>query len=78
MESGQQGSNPDRDHGEDESSNPVMALGELSKQMRSMEGRDLELWTIGLLVFVVLSAGFVALVFPNWMWGLGSFRMEGR
>ncbi len=78
MESGQQGSTPDRDHGEAESSKPMMALGDVSKQMRSVEGRDLELWAIALLVFIVLSAGFIALVLPNWMWGLGSFRIEGR
>jgi len=78
MESGQQGSTPDRDHGEVESSKPVMALGDVSRLMRSVEGRDLELWAIGLLVFIVLSAGFIALILPNWMWGLGSFRIEGR
>jgi diguanylate cyclase (GGDEF)-like protein len=78
MESGQQSSNPDRDRGEVESSDPMKALGELSKEMRTTEGRDLELWAIGLLVFIVVSAGFIALVLPNWMWGLGPLRMEGR
>jgi len=78
MESGQQGSNPDRDQGEVGNSNPRMELAEVSKEIRAMEGRDLELWGIGLLVFVVLSAGFIALVLPNWMWGLGSMRIEGR
>jgi diguanylate cyclase (GGDEF)-like protein len=78
MESDYPGSTPDRDHGDVESPDPMQALGDLSKEMRSMEGRDLQLWSIGLLVSIVVAAGFIALVLPNWMWGLGSLHMEGR
>ncbi|PYV15439.1 MAG: hypothetical protein DMG21_15070 [Acidobacteria bacterium] len=60
------------------SSDPSLALGELSQQMRSVEGRDSQLWSIGLLVSLVVAAGFIALILPNWMWGLGPLRFEGR
>ncbi len=60
------------------STHPSLGLGDLSKEMRSMEGRDTQLWSIGLLVSIVVAAGFIALVLPNWMWGIGVLRMEGR
>lgn len=37
---------------------------EIEKQLHALSSRDLQLWSIGILVMVVLSAGFLSLVFP--------------
>lgn len=41
---------------------------EIQQQIQQISGRDLQLWSIGLLVIVVLTAGVLALVLPNMMW----------
>lgn len=78
MGNDEHGSATRRDDGGAMGAGPSLALGELSKQMRSMEGRDAQLWSIGLLISLVVAAGFIALILPNWMWGMGVLRMEGR
>ncbi len=50
----------------------------LQREIEAMEGRDLQLWSIGLLVILVVAAGFIALVLPNVMWNLKTLRFEGR
>ena len=57
---------------------PESQAERLRQDMRALEGRDLQLWSIGLLVTLVVAAGFVALVWPNIMWNLGSVRLDGR
>ncbi|MFB3915929.1 MAG: diguanylate cyclase domain-containing protein [Terriglobales bacterium] len=42
---------------------------ELQLKMKALSSRDLQLWSIGLLIIVVLAAGVAALVLPNLMWG---------
>lgn len=51
---------------------------ELRREIQALEGRDLQLWSIGLLVILVVAAGFVALIAPNVMWNLSVLRVEGR
>lgn len=42
---------------------------ELQAKMKALSNRDLQLWSVGLLIIVVLAAGVAALVLPNLMWG---------
>ena len=53
-------------------------IEELQREIRSLEGRDFQLWSIGLLVLLVVAAGFVALIWPNLMWNMGELRLDGR
>jgi len=50
----------------------------LWQEIRSLEGRDFQIWGIGLLIVVVVAAGFAALILPNVMWHLTSMRVDGR
>ena len=50
----------------------------LLAEIRALEGRDFHLWSLGLLVLLVVAVGFLALVLPNLMWGLGTLRVDGR
>jgi diguanylate cyclase (GGDEF)-like protein len=50
----------------------------LQQEIKALEGRDLQLWSIGLLMLVVVAAGFIALILPNVMWGMGELRVAGR
>src|ERR1700722_14534820 len=40
---------------------------EIQKQIQQLSGRDLQLWSIGILVILVLTSGLLALVLPNLM-----------
>jgi diguanylate cyclase (GGDEF)-like protein len=51
---------------------------EVLRQMRSLSGRDLQLWSISLLVILVLGAGFAAVVAPNLAWRPEVFRTDAR
>ena len=41
---------------------------EIQRQIQALSSRDLQLWSIGILVMLVLGAGFLAVVFPNMQW----------
>lgn len=41
---------------------------EIQKQIHQLSGRDLQLWSIGILVILVLTSGLLALILPNLMW----------
>jgi diguanylate cyclase (GGDEF)-like protein len=41
---------------------------EIQRQLKQLGGRDLQLWSIGVLIIVVLVAGFAAVVEPNVVW----------
>jgi len=41
---------------------------EIQQQIQQISGRDLQLWSIGILIMLVLTAGILALVLPNMMW----------
>lgn len=41
---------------------------EIQMQIQDLSGRDLQLWSIGILVILVLTAGVLAMIWPNLMW----------
>jgi diguanylate cyclase (GGDEF)-like protein len=41
---------------------------EIQLQIQELSGRDLQLWSIGILVMLVLTAGMLALIWPNLTW----------
>jgi diguanylate cyclase (GGDEF)-like protein len=51
---------------------------EIEHQFKSLSARDLQLWSIILLVLVVVGAGVVALVLPNILWHPKLVQAEGR
>jgi diguanylate cyclase (GGDEF)-like protein len=51
---------------------------EIQSQFQSLSSRDLQLWSISLLIIVVLGAGFVALIAPNLVWKPTLFHAESR
>ena len=48
------------------------------REMQTLEGRDLHLWSVGVMVLLVVAAGFAALVVPNLVWQAQSLRVDGR
>jgi diguanylate cyclase (GGDEF)-like protein len=50
------------------SQNELVRSEEIQRQIQALSSRDLQLWSIGLLIMLVLSAGFLALIFPNMAW----------
>lgn len=55
---------------EDRNGSPTMLARteEIQQQIQQLSGRDLQLWSIGILVTLVLLAGFLCLVVPNLVW----------
>lgn len=49
---------------------------EIQQQIQQISGRDLQLWSIGILVMLVLTAGMLALIFPNVLWAQRVVRIE--
>ena len=49
---------------------------EIQRQIHQLSGRDLQLWSIGILVILVLTGGLLALVLPNVMWAQRVIRVE--
>jgi len=49
---------------------------EIQQQIQQLSGRDLQLWSIGLLVMLVLAAGLLALIFPNVLWAQRIIHVE--
>ncbi len=49
---------------------------EIQQQIQALSGRDLQLWSIGLLIMLVLAAGMLALVLPNLVWAQRVIRFE--
>lgn len=45
--------------------NPLDRSEEIQRQIQALSSRDWQLWSIGILVILVLSAGFLAVMFPN-------------
>jgi diguanylate cyclase (GGDEF)-like protein len=48
------------------------------REMQTLEGRDLHLWSVGLMVLLVVAAGFAALIVPNLVWGAQNLRVDSR
>ncbi len=49
---------------------------EIQRQIQQISGRDLQIWSIGLLIMLVLTAGVLALVLPNVVWAQRVVRLE--
>ncbi|HMJ20369.1 MAG TPA: GGDEF domain-containing protein [Terriglobales bacterium] len=49
---------------------------EIQKQIQEISGRDLQLWSIGILVILVLTSGLLALALPNLVWTQRVMRIE--
>src|SRR5208282_3174494 len=64
--------------GEDRAMPPSMLAraDEIQKQIQEISGRDLQLWSIGVLVIIVLTAGMMALLLPNVIWAQRVIRVE--
>jgi diguanylate cyclase (GGDEF)-like protein len=48
------------------------------QDMQALEGRDLHLWSVGVVVLFVVAAGFAALIVPNLVWGTQNLRVDAR
>src|SRR3984885_10361514 len=49
---------------------------EIQQQIQQLSGRDLQLWSIGILVILVLTSGLLALLVPNLVWAQRVIRVE--
>src|SRR5438105_3383113 len=49
---------------------------DIQQQIQELSGRDLQLWSIGILIMLVLTAGLLALVLPNLVWEQRVIRVE--
>jgi diguanylate cyclase (GGDEF)-like protein len=49
---------------------------EIQQQIEQLAGRDLQLWSIGILVILVLTSGLLGLILPNLMWAQRVIRVE--
>ena len=54
----------------------VLRAEEIQDQIQRLSGRDLQLWSIILLVVLVLTAGLLALILPNLMWAQRIIHIE--
>lgn len=54
----------------------LMRAEEIQEQIQQLSGRDLQLWSIGILVILVLTTGLLALVLPNLVWSHRVLRIE--
>ena len=64
--------------GEDRTTQPSMLVraDEIQQQIQQLSGRDLQLWSIGILVILVLTSGLLALLVPNLVWAQRVVRVE--
>jgi len=56
----------------------IMSADDVYRELEGLEGRDIQLWSIIVLMLVVLAAGFVAVMLPGIMWNLPVIRIDGR
>jgi diguanylate cyclase (GGDEF)-like protein len=66
------------DNRDEQSAQPMVVLRaeEIQEQIHRLSGRDLQLWSIILLVVVVLTAGLLALILPNLVWAQRIIHVE--
>lgn len=55
---------------------PTHTVRELESRLQALDGRDLYLWSIAILVGVILAAGFLAMAVPQWR--SGTFEISAR
>jgi diguanylate cyclase (GGDEF)-like protein len=51
---------------------------QIQVQMQALASRDIQLWSITVLIIIVLACGFAAVVAPNISWSTGTLRAESR
>jgi diguanylate cyclase (GGDEF)-like protein len=63
---------------EDQTAPPTMLARaeQIQREIQQLSGRDLQLWSIVILVVLVLTAGILALVLPNVIWAQRVIRIE--
>jgi diguanylate cyclase len=61
----------------DEDPDPQMSSDRLKQELEHLDGRDLHLWSMAILVAVILAAGFMAVVLPNF-WPTEMVRVQAR
>jgi diguanylate cyclase (GGDEF)-like protein len=49
---------------------------QIQRQIQDLSSRDTQLWSIVSLVILILTGGFLAVVFPNMMWAQRVFRVQ--
>lgn len=49
---------------------------EIQREIQQLSGRDLQLWSIGALIILVLTGGLLAILVPNVMWAQHVVRIE--
>jgi diguanylate cyclase (GGDEF)-like protein len=54
----------------------VARAEEIQRQIQQVSGRDLQLWSIGILIILILTAGVLALLLPNLMWSQRVLHIE--
>ena len=47
---------------------------EIQRQIHDLSSRDTQLWSIVSLVILILTGGFLAVVFPNMLWAQRVFQ----
>jgi diguanylate cyclase (GGDEF)-like protein len=57
-------------------SSALVHAEEIQQRIQQLSERDLQLWSIGLLLILVLTAGMLAIVFPNVAWVQPIVRLE--
>jgi diguanylate cyclase (GGDEF)-like protein len=63
---------------EERTTQPSMLVraDEIQQQIQQLSGRDLQLWSIGILVILVLTSGLLAVVLPNLVWAQRMVHVE--
>jgi diguanylate cyclase (GGDEF)-like protein len=63
---------------EDSANQPAVLAraDEIQQQIQQLSGRDLQLWSIGILVILVLTSGLLAVVLPNLVWSQRFIHVE--
>src|SRR4051794_31975936 len=54
----------------------LIRADEIQEQIQQLSGRDLQLWSIGILLILVLTSGLLALVIPNLVWAQRMVHVE--
>jgi len=57
-------------------SSMLVRAEQIQQEIQQLSERDLQLWSIGLLIIVVLTLGVLALVLPNVVWAQHLVRLE--
>ena len=59
-----------------QSNSMLTRADDIQQQIQQLSGRDLQLWSIGILVILTLTAGLLAFITPNLMWAQRVVRIE--